>query len=324
MMVPYGYDIVEYSNKGSHSEAQEKVTILSEEEIKKFFPRKKSDFFGDNAMLGCRGHEIFEERLFSEMRKRVSPGDIICHPFGHAHSSALRIFPGNIHVETGIGYPTLMEGSVRIFESYAWMHYHQGKAGRNGTSYEWVIPNYYDLSEWEPSYEKGGYLAFLGRVCGMKGMDTVLEIAKRTNIPIKVAGQGDISQWAHPNIEFIGPISGKARSNFLRNALACLMPTVFTEPFGGSGVEGMLCGTPLITQDFGAFTETVEDGVTGFRCHLLCDWMKAIERVGELDRKKVADRARSLYSLETCGAKYDRAFRQIATLYGYGWYANSY
>jgi hypothetical protein len=31
------------------------------------------------------------------------------------------------------------------------MHYHQGKEGRNGKNYEWVVPNYYDLDDWEPT-----------------------------------------------------------------------------------------------------------------------------------------------------------------------------
>jgi glycosyltransferase involved in cell wall biosynthesis len=47
------------------------------------------------------------------------------------------------------------------------------------------------------------------------------------------------------------------------------MPRCYIEPFGGSGVEVLLCGTPLIAVDYGAFTETIIDGVNGFRCHTL-------------------------------------------------------
>ena len=318
------YEVVEYSNEGSESEADEHVQMLSVRELKKFFKRRDSDFFGDNAQIGSTGHTIFAERLVPAIRERLRPRDIICHPFGHAHATLLREFPNNPHVETGIGYPTLMEGSYRIFESYAWMHYHQGKEGRNGTNFEWVIPNYFDVDEWDPCDFHGDYLAFLGRVCSVKGMNTIRELAERVDIPIKVAGQGDISQWEHPNIEFLGPISGRERSEFLRNARAALMPTVFTEPFGGSGVEAMLCGTPLIAVDYGAFTETIEEGKTGFRCKMLSDWVEAVDNVYTLDRKYISDRARSLYSLETCGRKYDKAFRQLNTLWGEGWYAESY
>lgn len=321
MMQRYGYEVIEYSNHESESTADEHVEILNKEEFESFFgKRKKTDFFGDNACVGNAAHKLFEERLIIELRKRVKEKDIICHPFGHAYQRLLTEFPSNHHVETGIGYPTLMPNSFKIFESYAWMHYHQGKENRQGKNYEWVVPNYFDLDDWEPKDKPGDYLAFLGRICGVKGMDTIRAIADYSPWPIILHGQGDASPWEHPNIFYEGPISGKKRSDFLRNARAALMPTNFTEPFGGSGVEAMLCGTPLIAVDYGAFTETIVDGVTGFRCHTLQDWLDAIDKAGDLDRKQIARITRERYSLETCGEKYDKIFKDINALWDKGWY----
>ena len=133
MMQAYGYDVIEYSNEGSEAGATEHVSILTEKEFKKFYgDRKKTDFHGNDATIGSEGHQAFEERLVVEMRKRLEPRDIICHPFGHAHQILMEKFPTHHHVETGIGYPTLMPNSFRIFESYAWMHYHQGQEKRQG------------------------------------------------------------------------------------------------------------------------------------------------------------------------------------------------
>jgi glycosyltransferase involved in cell wall biosynthesis len=321
MMREQGWEVVEYSNAGSESQASEHVEILSLDEFEDIFgSRKPTDFFGDVAVVGSPGHKLFESRLVPAMKERVKKQDIICHPFGHAHELLMREFPGNHHVETGIGYPTLMPNSFRIFESYAWMHYHQGKANRNGANYEWVVPNYFDLEEWEPSYKHGDYLAFLGRIGATKGMDTIKAIAEHSPWPIILHGQGDPTPWNHPNIEYRGPIHGKARSEFLRNARAALMPTVFTEPFGGSGVEAMLCGTPLIAVDYGAFTETIIQGVTGFRCHTLAEWIEALKSAEKLDRKVIANTARERYSLETCGKKYDKIFNQLNDLWRKGWY----
>lgn len=321
MMRQCGYEVIEYSNCESESNATKHVEILTKKEFNSFFGKHKTtSFYGDAAVIQSPAHQAFENKLIPALKENLKPKDIICHPFGHAHQILLNEFPRNQHVETGIGYPTLMPGSFRVFESYAWMHYHQGKENRCGRNYEWVIPNYFDLDEWKPSFKPGNYLAFLGRICSQKGMDTIKEIANHSPWPIVLHGQGDPSPWKHPNIEYGGPIHGKARSTFLRNARAALMPTVFTEPFGGSGVEAMLCGTPLIAVDYGAFTETIIEGVTGFRCHTLQDWIDSIHKAADLDRKKIAAITRERYSLEACGKMYDRVFNSLNNLWNNGWY----
>ena len=320
MMQQQGYTVIEYSNEGSESTADEHVVMISASEFKKLYQRSSTDFHGNDATLGSAGHQLFEQRLIPALRERLQPQDIICHPFGHAHQQLMAEFPSHQHVETGIGYPTLMPDSFRIFESYAWMHYHQGKEGRNGKNYEWVVPNYYDLDDWEPSYEPGQYLAFLGRITPLKGIDTIKAIADHSPWPIVLHGQGDPSPWEHPNIEYRGPIAGRARSEFLRNARALLAPTVFTEPFCGMAVEAMLCGTPVVAVDYGAMTETVIEGVSGYRCHTLQDWVDGVNAAGDLNRRTIADIARSKWSLEACGRRYDKIFQQLNDLYSGGWY----
>lgn len=324
MMRMYGYDVIEYANEGSESEATEKVVMLSKQELQELTgARKDTDFFGNFATIGSPHHREFERRLIKAMQERVKPGDLICHPFGHAHESVVSVFPNYYHIETGIGYKHLIQNSIRIYETYAWRHYHAGRGGWEGKHYDFVVPNYFDLSEWKPSYVSGKYYAFLGRIDRCKGLDTILEIAKRLpqNGPkIILHGQGDPTPWQHPMIEYRGPIHGLARSEFLRNAICSLMPTDYLEPFGGSGVEGLLCGTPLLGVDYGAFTETVDHGINGFRCRTLKEWLTALQAAHHLDRKRIAQNARDKYSLQTCGEKYAYAFKLIHELYKDGWY----
>jgi FkbM family methyltransferase len=313
--------VIEYSNAGSESEAMEKVEMLSEEEYKSLYSnRKDTDFYGNDAVIGSPAHALFESRLIPALRERLQPEDIICHPFGHAHQRLMSEFPAHQHVETGIGYSTLMPNSHRIFESHAWMHYHQGKEGRNGRNYEWVVPNYYDLDDWDVAAEPGQYLAFLGRITELKGLDTIRALADHSPWPIILHGQGDPSRWAHPNIEYRGPLNGKDRSEFLGGARALLAPSTFTEPFCGMAAEAMLCGTPIVSVDYGAMTETVIEGISGFRCHTLQDWIDGIHAVGDLDRRVIANIARSKWSLEACGKRYDKIFRQVNDLHRGGWY----
>ena len=81
----------------------------------------------------------------------------------------------------------------------------------------------------------------------------------------------------------------------------------------------MLCGTPLIASAHSCFVETIAEGC-GFRCRTLADWLWAIERVGSLDRAKVASTARARFDMEALAREYDNVFAQIRRLSGKGWY----
>ena len=126
---------------------------------------------------------------------------------------------------------------------------------------------------------------------------------------------------APSNLTYHGAVTGKARSKLLSNAKAMLMPTLYTEPFGGAGIEGMLCGTPLLGQDWGCFSENIKHGFNGYRCKTLGDWITAICLLHKLDRYWISEWARGRYSLENCGDQYDRIFKQISNLDGDGWYS---
>jgi glycosyltransferase involved in cell wall biosynthesis len=279
---------------------------------------------GDDANTATPLYREFNKRLRAALRARVTLDDLVLLPFGHGHAEALDGLPFTL-VESGIGYPTLYDGAeFRVFESYAWLHWHQGRANRNGRSYEWVIPNYFDVDAWDLNLDPDpSTVVYFGRICDMKGLPTVVEIARRRpDLHFIICGQGDPAPYlTEPNIEYKPPVTGRDRSALLGSATAVLMPTAYTEPFGGVAVEAMLCGTPVISTAFGAFTETVEDEVTGFRCHTLGDFLAALERASSLDRAYISARARRLYGYERVARMYDRAFQQIADLDGPGWYS---
>ncbi len=273
----------------------------------------------------------------------VKAKDIICHPFGRSHKELVQLFPQALHVETGIGYPDEPFGAWRIWESEAWRHWHWGHWGGQfpGEKYpqsenrvfSWVIPNSYDPADWPYGNGSGDYVLFMGRFIAEKGVHTIRQIIEAwynqtTLPPVKFvfAGTGDWQGWLdslapelRKHVEYRGPVIGKARAELCGQARCMLMPTNFIEPFGGSGVESMLTGTPLISSDFGAFTETVSNGVNGFRCKTLGDWVHAIYHSTELNREAISEMARAEYSLDTCGQMYDQAFKQLSSLFGEGW-----
>lgn len=325
MMLPFGWEVIEYANEGSEAQASEHVVILDSQRFRELKALYKQEQPNEAASTDSTIYREFTSRLVKELALRVRDGDIICHPFGIAHSDLVSRFPNARHVEIGIGY-TQCAMPLRVYETYQWMSWHQGKEQADGNDYQWVCPMGYDLEDWSPSLDQGKYLLYFGRVIECKGLAIIRELAKHVSMPVYVVGEGDprfIESFfaGAENIIIQGPVTGRARSDLLRNAYAMLMPTRYTEPFGGAGVEGQLCGTPLLSSDFGAFSETVLHGVTGYRCHTLGDWIHAVQSAGMLDRAKIAQIARSRYSLETVGAQMNKIFKQILTLQNDGWYS---
>jgi glycosyltransferase involved in cell wall biosynthesis len=326
MMHIYGWRVLEYSNEGSISEA-EHVPILSHAERNLLCRRKNFTDFFDEDVHNQELTTAFHDKVMQKLRELTKPYDIVCHVFGPIPclvSAASDCF----HTESGIGYSNT-DGAMpyRIFESHIWAHFHYGKTNQiMGKSVWWSIPNYYDLDDWpvveEPDRENP-YILFFGRIKQDKGLLEFCEIAKRMpNHRFILCGQGDPSPWMQsPNIEYHSPLHGRERAKMLGNATVMLALSTYAEPFCGSSVEAQLCGTPVISYDFGAFVETVEHGRTGFRTHFLADMILAVERAPTLDRRYTAQRARSLYSLETVGKLYDSAFKQIYDMRDKGWYS---
>jgi glycosyltransferase involved in cell wall biosynthesis len=323
---PFGWNVIEYSNEGSASKAREHVVILRNDRLRALSRRRSREEPLDADVNNTELREEFQKVLLEKIRSRAKPGDIVCHVSG-PNMDVYNLLRDCHHIEVCVGYTAWPGLPFRIYESSAWMHWHYGKAGQeDGNHYKWVIPSPIDVDIWDFCEEPDDYAVFLGRVTPRKGMNELVEIARRMpELPIHVYGPGDPSQWAKdapPNLLFKGPVFGNKRVDVVRRARCMLMPTVFIEPFGNSGVEAQLCGVPLIGVSYGAFQETILDGVTGYRCHTLADWVEAIRLSKSLDRRKISTLARSKYSKQVVGQQYDWAFKQLADLSGRGWYAD--
>lgn len=334
MMRSVGYEVIHYGVEGADSGANLDVNVMSYDEWvsirKRLFNEQygnrdvmPSDFIGDLANTGNELYRLFNLRLEIELIKNIEKNDIICLPFGFAHDSAIKNF-SNPKVETGIGYPNSYQ-SYRIFESNAWYHYEIGREGKSGHDYNWVIPNYFKIDDWDFNPNQGKYIAYFGRLGDIKGVNIVAEIAKyRPDLKFKICGQGDPKPYLiAPNIEYVPPIHGRERSEFLGNAVAVIMPTRYVEPFGGVTVEAALCGTPVLGSSYGSFTETIEDGKTGFRCRTLADFLAGLEIIesGKLSREYIRSFAEKKYDMYNLAHDYDEAFQQINDVHTKnGWY----
>jgi glycosyltransferase involved in cell wall biosynthesis len=143
----------------------------------------------------------------------------------------------------------------------------------------------------------GKYLAFLGRVSPEKGVDEAIKIALHAGWPLKIAAKIDRAdqeyftaaikpQLNNSLVEFVGEIGYPYKNDFLGDALALLFPINWPEPFGLVMMESIACGTPVIAYPRGSVPEIVEDGVSGFLVHNVEEAAGALQRIGEIDRKR--------------------------------------
>lgn len=264
----------------------------------------------------------FARRVTEAMRSRVEPHDVICLIAGRTQQSIAQAFPENRAVEFGVGYGGVFAPHL-VFESYAWMHtvygaFCGGDAHTiDGRFFDAVIPNYFEVDRLPLQTVKDDYLLYFARMDDRKGIGIAVEVANRTGLPLKTAGAGPAVKGA----EHFGVVGPAERAELMGGARAILCPTLYIEPFGGAAVEAMLCGTPVISTDWGAFTETNVVGTTGYRCRTLSEFIDAVDRVGDLDPLMIRAHAIAHYSTDQVRHQYQAYFERLETLWGDGWYA---
>lgn len=299
--------------------------IVTETDRKEWFdaPEWPSDKVFDRWEVDDITWRTMNERAAALIRINWQPGDVLGLIGGLCQQQILTDLTdlAPLTCEWGIGYSGVIPGTHRVYESYAWMHHVSARIGNDDIRfYDTVIPNCYDPAEFQVSHAPGDYLLFVGRPTSRKGLAVVADIARRSDLPLVVAGQpgADFGDLRH---EHVGVVTGREKAELFAGARALLCPTIYLEPFGGVAVEAMMSGTPAIATDWGAFTETIQHGRTGFRARTLRQFLDAVDRAVDLDRAAIADYARTTYSLARGSIQYDNYLRDLSSLYAEGWYA---
>ncbi|HEX2952861.1 MAG TPA: glycosyltransferase [Bacillota bacterium] len=326
MIKEYGHHLIFYGLEGSELICDEFVQTSSLNILEKTYGRydKAKEFFKHNPK--DLAHQTFNFNAIKAILERKGEHDILLCPMGNYQqpiSEAVQM----LTIESGIGY-TGVFSNFRVFESYAWMHYIYGLLRQeDGLWYDAVIPNYFDPADFPYEENKEDYLLYFGRIISRKGVQVASDVAKATGNRLYIIGQGSLdnpgeglSLGSEEHIKYYPAVGPDERSKILGKAKAVLMPTYYLEPFGGVNVEAQLCGTPVITSDWGAFPETVLHGQTGFRCRVFeefCWAVKNIHQIRPIDCRRWAERN---YSMERVGKMYEEYFQRVHRIYEEGWY----
>lgn len=124
------------------------------------------------------------------------------------------------------------------------------------------------LEKVNPVHTKGAYFLFYGRLSREKGVDTLIQAAIKTGIPLKLVGTGSLSEKyensSYPNIEFLGHQTGDALWNLVSQASFVVVPSEWYENNPLTILESYGFGKPVIGARIGGIPEVVVHGETGF------------------------------------------------------------
>jgi glycosyltransferase involved in cell wall biosynthesis len=323
-----GHTVYFYGGEDSTVECDEFIQCISEEERHAVY----GDYDWKTNYFKGRGpdpaYQIFNARAIQAINARKEKKDFLLCP-GGSFNKPIADAVDLMTVEPGIGYEGVFS-KFKVFESYAWMHYIYGRLGQSdGGWYDAVIPSLFDETEFPLCIEKEDYFLFVGRHIQRKGLDIAVQVTKALSTRLIVVGQGKLVDPAmgvnitEPHVEHLGIVSHEKRASLMGHARAVFMPSYYLEPFGNVAIESMMCGTPVLTTDWGGFSETIQHGVTGYRCRTFEEFAWAAQHAGELDPVRIRDYTVANYSIGRIGRMYEEYWARLSRLWDGDWYSEN-
>lgn len=129
-----------------------------------------------------------------------------------------------------------------------------------------LIPNAIDLPDEPPTAGEGKYVAFCGRLSAEKGIDLIMEVARRhPEIPFKIAGETrdkSVLSEVPENVTLTGYVQGKELEDLYRDARFMVMASKWYEGFPMAILESARHSKATVGPDHGGFTEIIGRGKT--------------------------------------------------------------
>ncbi len=255
-----------------------------------------------------RGYEYDEELWDWQFTEYMHVGqayaqaaefDVVhCHSYQFGLPFAPFVTVPNVHTHHVQMEPGVIAGYRRVPQVHlvAVSRFHAlSYAGRPNVE---LIPHGIETDAFPFGSGRGEYLLFLGRMISDKGPAEAIEIARRTGMPLVLAGPAEegFDERVAPHIDghqitYVGRVEPAERDRLLAGAAALVYPLLYGEPFGLVVVEAMACGTPVLGTRVGAVPELVEDGLTGYLADTWEELAALIPQALELDRAAIRARA---------------------------------
>ena len=326
MMKNRGHYIIHYGHEESNVICDEHVTVSTNKDLEIAYGNYdwRNNFFKFD--VADHAYKTFFKNAIEEVGKRKQPKDFILPFWGSGVRPICDAHQDLICVEPGIGYAGGHWARWKIFESYAVYHAYCNLTSCGTCKQDWyeaVIPNYFDLNDFDYCEEKEDYFLFLGRVYEGKGIHIAIQLTQEIGVRLVVAGQQSLKSIGidcPAHVTEVGYADRDTRKRLMSKAKCGIVASMYVEPFGGVQMEMLLSGTPTITTDWGSFTENNIHGVTGYRCRTFdqfCWAARNIDKIKPSDCRKWALN----FSLEKVSLMYEEYFQMVHDVHdGPGWY----
>ena len=327
-----GMHVIHYGHENSEVVCDEHVTVMTQDVLDRVYGIY--DWKGEGLRFNTTDevYQTFNSNAINEITKRKQKGDIILCFFGNAQKPVCDAHSDLLCCEPSIGYASSF-APYKVYESYAVMHGLQGPQNVANAEYKFydaVIPSGFDLSEFEYSEKKQDYFLMCGRMVWSKGVDIASQVCEKLGVKLILAGTThgphdcNLGNSWPKHVEYVGYADVEKRKKLMAGAKGLFCPTIYNEPFGYVAIEAMLSGTPVITVDWGAFTETVQHGVTGYRCRTFEQFLWAAKNIDTISPRACRDWAEKNYSAERVGKMYKEYFESLQNLtFSEGWYTSN-
>ena len=186
------------------------------------------------------------------------------------------------------------------------------------TVYNGAPIHFYEAGD---SINEDAPLVFLGRIESIKGTAIAIEVAKRANKKLVIAGNiptehqayfdKEIKPFLDDTISYIGTVNDEQKNKLLGSALALLMPIQWNEPFGIVMAEAMACGTPVLGFARGSVPEVVDHGVTGFLSNNKNEMIQQVALCQTLNRRTIRKIAAERFSDNTISEDYLKLYQKM-------------
>ena len=195
-----------------------------------------------------------------------------CKGFKFHNAVVKKCCKGSFMFSVASAIEAYIHESKKVYDNYVDRYLFASEFMLNKTKEFWdkkdvnygVLKNPFNATEYSPVYG-GDFALYFGRIIGEKGVECIINAAKKTDVPIKIVGDGpgmdgiksEVEDSGLTHVEIIGPAWGEALDKLLYAARFVIVPSLWHENFPYVIFQAFAAGKPVLGSLRGGIPELV-------------------------------------------------------------------